>query len=98
MNNQLGAAGASIVAAHSAQRHASVRELLAEVSVACITAARQAAARFGGRTDGAAVSCEQLNDPAWLRATPVRTNSAARRRHHLQRAVLVQCRDWWLGA
>jgi hypothetical protein len=63
-----------------------------------IIAAHQAATRFGGRTGGAAVSRETLDNHAWVRATPVRTSFAARRRHHLRRVVLVRCWGWLAGA
>jgi hypothetical protein len=66
--------------------------------MAWITAAHQAATRFDGRTGGAAVSREPLKNQAWVRATPVRTSFAARRRHNLRRAVPVQCGGWLSGA
>jgi hypothetical protein len=51
----------------------------------------RAATRFGGRMRGAAVSCEPPKNQAWVRVTPVRTSSVARRRHHLRCACLVPC-------
>jgi hypothetical protein len=73
-------------------------EFPAEASVACITAAHQAATRFGERTCGAGISCEPLKRPGSGRATPVRTSIAARRRHHLWCVVQVQCWGWLAGA
>jgi hypothetical protein len=95
----LGAAGASLSAAHSARRHRIERvSIAADAPVVRITAALQVATRSGEGMCGAAVSREPLNDPAQERATPVRTNSAARRRHHLQRVVLVRRWGWLSGA
>jgi hypothetical protein len=54
--------------------------------------------RFGRRLCGAALPREPPNEQAQVRATPVRTNSAVRRRHHHQGVVLVQRLGWVLGA
>jgi hypothetical protein len=76
----------------------SCEKIPAGTAGAWITAAHQVAECFGECACGAAVSREPLERPSFGRATPVRNSFAARRRHHLRCAFLVQCWGGLAGA